>query len=430
MSAIAELRQRADYTHKYNVRSGRHGWLRLTPAYSVKVVEEILSRREGDGRVLDPFCGSGTTSLCAARLGLTSATTDINPFLVWLAGVKTGNYAPSEISAARDACEAALAGMGTAWAPADPPPIHRIERWWSDESLSFLCRLKGAIDGMNAPLTARNLLLVAFCRTLIKLSNAAFNHQSMSFREEGAKLDLGIDLSAIFRSDVAHVLEGCAEEMRSEASVLLKDSRALERDAMGAFDLVITSPPYANRMSYIRELRPYMYWLGHLREARQAGELDWQAIGGTWGAATSRLGGWRASREYRNGHMAAAVKAIAEADNKHAETLSRYVHKYCEDIFTHLSSLSGVLNPGARVHYIVGNSSFYGTLVKIEEIYADIMRETGFTDINVKPIRKRNSKKELIEFDVSASWPADAPLGGPGSPCRPGQGVVEEQGRL
>ena len=36
------LRQRADYTHKHNVKTGRHGWLRLTPAYSVKVVEELI----------------------------------------------------------------------------------------------------------------------------------------------------------------------------------------------------------------------------------------------------------------------------------------------------------------------------------------------------------------------------------------------------
>ena len=27
-------------------------------------------------------------------------------------------------------------------------------------------------------------------------------------------------------------------------------------------------------MSYIRELRPYMYWLGYLTDARQAGQMD------------------------------------------------------------------------------------------------------------------------------------------------------------
>src|SRR5205823_779155 len=60
---------------------------------------------------------------------------------------------------------------------------------------------------------------------------------------------------------------------------------------------VTTSPPYPNRMSYIRELRPYMYWLGYLSDGRAAGELDWKAIGGTWGCATSMLNTWAS-----NGH--------------------------------------------------------------------------------------------------------------------------------
>ena len=264
--------------------------------------------------------------------------------------------------------------------------------------------MKGAIEGIDAPESAKDLLHVAFCRTLIKLSNAAFNHQSMSFKEGNDELDLVIDRKAIFQDDMAHVLGGCIEEVHAQAEVKLHDARSLTEDVLGKFDLVITSPPYANRMSYIRELRPYMYWLGYLKEAREAGELDWQAIGGTWGVATSRLNDWQASEDYQNDHLSEAVRSISEAENKHAETLSRYVHKYHEDIYAHLSSLAGVLNKGARVHYIIGNSTFYGTLVSVEDIYADMMERVGFADIDIKPIRKRNSKKELVEFDVSATW--------------------------
>ena len=55
MSDVA-LRQPADYTHKFNLNTGRHGWLRLTPAYSVKVVEEIIAHYGPWLNVLDPFC--------------------------------------------------------------------------------------------------------------------------------------------------------------------------------------------------------------------------------------------------------------------------------------------------------------------------------------------------------------------------------------
>jgi len=33
-----------------------------------------------------------------------------------------------------------------------------------------------------------------------------------------------------------------------------------------------------------------------------------------------------------------------------------------------------------------------------------MLGELGFTEINIRPVRKRNSEKELIEFDVSATF--------------------------
>jgi hypothetical protein len=47
--------RRAELTFKRNVANGRHGWLRLTSAYSLKIVEDILARHGGRLRVLDPF---------------------------------------------------------------------------------------------------------------------------------------------------------------------------------------------------------------------------------------------------------------------------------------------------------------------------------------------------------------------------------------
>lgn len=33
-----------------------------------------------------------------------------------------------------------------------------------------------------------------------------------------------------------------------------------------------------------------------------------------------------------------------------------------------------------------------------------MMRRHGFEGVSVWPIRRRNSKKELVEFEVSAGW--------------------------
>ena len=58
----------------------------------------------------------------------------------------------------------------------------------------------------------------------------------------------------------------------------------------------------------------------------------------------------------------------------------------------------------SEIHYIVGNSTFYGVLLPVEKLYAVMFERLGFEEIACRAIRKRNSKKELFEFDVSARW--------------------------
>src|SRR5437764_9637134 len=87
-------------TFRGNLEGTRYGWLRLTPAYSVHLVSELLERHRrevGAPVVLDPFCGTGTTALVCAERGIPCDTLDINPFLCWLAAVKTRPYSRSEI---------------------------------------------------------------------------------------------------------------------------------------------------------------------------------------------------------------------------------------------------------------------------------------------------------------------------------------------
>lgn len=412
MSAAIErerLCQRAEYTCTFNAKAGRHGWLRLTPAYSLKIVEELIAGHGQARRIFDPFCGTGTTVLSAVYHGHQSVTTDINPFLVWLAQAKTAQYSPQQIAATREACASALDLVRhQSIKPAPAPPIYNIDRWWNPKSLEFLRFLRAAIAAVTTGCSAeRTLLHIAFCRSLIELSNAAFNHQSMSFKDD-RQLYLGftVDMACVFSGNVRFVLAGASDNPAGVCRVVFGDARNPTETVDGLFDLVVTSPPYANRMSYIRELRPYMYWLGFLMNGRDAGELDWKAIGGTWGIATSRLTDWKRPADGFNSSacLAKAIDQIAHADNKNGVVLAQYVAKYFDDMWTHFRHLPSVLARGAELHYIVGNSTFYGTLVPTELLYAEMLTMLGFTDIECRAIRKRNSKKALIEYDVVARW--------------------------
>src|SRR5690606_3859232 len=88
------------HTFRGNLKSTRHGWLRLTPAYSVRLVDGLLE--DGcAGPVLDPFCGTGTTLLSCSEHGIDGDSVDINPFLVWLARSKVARYSTAHVEEAR-----------------------------------------------------------------------------------------------------------------------------------------------------------------------------------------------------------------------------------------------------------------------------------------------------------------------------------------
>jgi hypothetical protein len=411
MTSQTALKQRADYTYQYNRHIGRHGWLRLTPAYSVKLVEEILQKKDSELSVLDPFSGTATTPLCAGYHNHRAVGYELNPFLAWFGNVKTRHYSSHDMQSLEIIIHRIASDIrnNTNIAPCTPPPIHNISRWWDAHELEFLCTLKSVIDHtIQEESPESDILLVIFCRLIIKLSNAAFNHQSMSFKDNVENQALPLfeytpDFTEIFLHESQQVLESAKDNPKGKVTIIQGDSRVLEKLQNETFDLLITSPPYPNRMSYIRELRPYMYWLKYLSSGREAGELDWKAIGGTWGIATSRLTDWeRDPRGFYPPYFEKLLTDIAHGDNKNGQVLSNYVAKYFEDMWQHLSHVYRIMQHDGEVHYIIGNSIFYGTLVPVEVLYKDMLEECGFHNVTITTIRKRNSKKSLYEFDVSA----------------------------
>lgn len=415
--------RRDHLTYRGNVALGRHGWLRLTPAYSLHLVRELLTRSGQDEFVLEPFSGTGTTPLACASRGIRCHAVDINPFLVWLGNLKLARF---DDGAARAVRAAAVRIADKARDPGSEedgawrPDLHQIEKWWDAPTLQALATV---CDGVRNPARERapgvsDLLAVAFCRVMIQSANVSFGHQSMSFKKQAHDAELVAEtparvaarLADAFIAAAGEVADGLSvEPPAADCRVFLGDSRDLP-SVLGLggakYTAVITSPPYPNRMSYIRELRPYMYWLGYLSDGRAAGELDWKAIGGTWGCATSLLNTWTP-----NGHGDIPFphfdRIVRDIGKGHA-LLGRYVHKYFEDIKGHIIGLKKLLAPGARCHYIVGNSKFYDTMLPVEGIYAALFEDAGFVGVNVETIRKRTSKKELYEFIVHAHTASDA----------------------
>src|SRR5262249_13430405 len=149
------------------------------------------------------------------------------------------------------------------------PPLSNIEKWWDTAALGALSRMWSTIRAQQAhmPDAAGWLLTVAFLRASIRSAHVSFGHQSMSFKQRktnGASqttIDVGFLPLDEWTAAITSILDAAASPILAEPREILCDARALTASLeRGAYAAVITSPPYCNRMSYIRELRPYMYW--------------------------------------------------------------------------------------------------------------------------------------------------------------------------
>ena len=337
---------------------------------------------------------------------------EINPFLQWFGRAKLRFYSPADAARTIQLGARILDLMARGEAPpAPPPPIRNIHRWWDDEPLAFLRTLFAAFNRVapDSRDPARDLLLVAFCRVMIGMSKAAFNHQSVSFREsDPARLFAAPEAKAAaneFRRDLHRVAdEAVRDNPAAPARLVGGDSRHLDKLLNEKFDLLITSPPYANRMSYIRELRPHMYWLGYLRgvgRSRRPGLAGhWRHLGGghqpTGRMASVHAGSHPIEKNRRDRFRRIRQKRRADGQ-LHLEVFPRRPRAFDFRVFRVESGR------GSALHY--WQFHFYGVNLPTEEIYADLMEQAGFRQVEIRVIRKRNSKKGLREYDVIARRP-------------------------
>jgi hypothetical protein len=404
-------------TFKGNFDYPIHRWFRLTPSFSPELVADILAHwaLPLSAKVLEPFCGVGTTPLVCQEKGLNSYAIELNPLLYFVAKVKTTPFRNlTDFTAVVKETMRQVQSRFSMLKTLDTetflvayhdsiPKIQNVTKWWSPLILKKLVAIRMALTDVSIPVDTANLLNLAVASILIEVSNAQHNHPSLSFAKV-TKDDAPV--FERFQNQIEIMIRDLQSfpEERPKTLILQGNSKQLDRvlPANSVFDAVITSPPYPNRYSYARETRPHMFFLRLVQDGREVGELETEAIGGTWGKATSVL-----SRhfDYRSTAVEEALRGIPERIGQHGCLMQNYVIKYFNDIEQHIESLKPFLRRGARLAYVIGNSKFYEIVLPSDEILADVFEANGFRIISIERMRRRNSKSGLYEAIVFAETP-------------------------
>jgi len=391
-----------------------HRWYRLTPSFSPKLAGDIAEEFSLTGKdfCLDPFSGVGTVPLCMKYRGIPSCSVEINPYLHFVGTVKTRTYPGLEAAknvfhdfgaaAKRELAKLPDERHAQAWLTenvAFVPTLHNIHRWWNSGNLMQLVLLRKLLLSDPAETVYQDLLKMGLLAILIPVSNAKHNHVSLTFADKPLPM---VDVGAVLQQKYVEMLDdlrAVANLPSANAVVYRGNSKSLTSTLPKNLEVsaIITSPPYPNRFSYARETRPHLFFFGFIEDAEAVGQLETDAIGGTWGKATSVLS---AGIEPKCEIVASLLKPYLTGIDTNGGLMAHYVTKYFNDIYDHAHEVAKVCRNGARLAYVIGNSKFYGYPLPSDEILANLFQHFGFKLDRIDKMRKRQSKAGLYEAVV------------------------------
>ena len=315
-------------SRRQSTRYSVHGLHEYKGKFNPQVVRALLNIFEimPGHRVLDPFCGSGTTLVECSHIGVESLGVDINPFAVYVANAKLkALLTPADILRGifEDISDALNDSNTRRTKITDDPRSIYLQSWFDYETLQGIEAIREKIEeiaGETAPVflaTASNLLRdyslqdPKDLRTRRRKSSMPtvpyFQALSKSWSQAIGRIE-----SAQFILDTQN--ESCRAEL---CDISVANPMGLTK----YFDVAITSPPYAMALPYIDTHRLSLVWL-NLIQPESLVQLETSLIG---------------SREFRGGTR----KKISSALEENEDGLPENEYKYCCQLMAALNDRDG-----------------------------------------------------------------------------------------
>jgi len=307
-------------------------------------------------KILDPFCGSGTTLVEGVINGMYSVGIDLNPIAILIS--KANHYSPEDIQLLNEFISKYNFSNGNELfyqtdnyeiKNAIEIPDFPNRQHWFQENVSYeLASIKNDIDSIDNE-NCRNLLICAFSNIIVKASNqdsevrysAKHKNHSNGFVFTLFKNTVKNYIQVLNKNEVN--ISGSAKVLHGNSNIVLKK---LQTDF---FDFIITSPPYINTFDYYLYHKQRMFWLGYDHKPVRKNEIG-------------------------NHHR---------IDTKLYEIAKK---EYIASMFDILIELSRVSKPNSKFIMIIGDGIIERKTIDMSEVIIDICKNSNYDIIDIESV--------------------------------------------
>ncbi len=374
-------------------------WFKCREGFSIELIKKILSENSCPRKILDPFCGSGTTLVASTELGIASVGFDVNPLVTFAAKVKTRRYSFEDIEKLETLTSEILQITNSEKAPA--PKLSIIEKVFNMEILETLLRIKHQIYSIPEG-KYQDFLKLGWLAVLESVSNT---------RKEGN----GIKYKFTKRTSKGYISEPqkewedkqfgkkkkeyVLERLRAKYKQMLVDLKKfhcafqeptifnesalqLTKFLDKEISVAIFSPPYANCFDYF-EIFKVELWMGDFAKSRD--ELLLLRNRALRSNTNTNLDFSRGNLGFF--HELDELLNLIDEKKLWNKKLKKLIKGYFEDMTVVLREIYNVLEPDGKCIIVVGNSAYAGVIIPTDLLLSKIGKEIGFQNVEIRVAR-------------------------------------------
>lgn len=364
-----------------------YNWHSFKHSYSKDLVDLLLDefKLDENSKILDLFCGGGTTLLAAKERNIKTVGYDISPFAVFLTRVKLSNYDKKILNYYLNKIIKKLRD----YVPSENiqfPEIPLLEKAYTKKIWYEINYVKKIISQIKTK-REKDFFFLALLSILESVSNTSKAGGFLRIVKRNIKPNRVIEE---FINQSEKMLREVSTKRRSKSVVKIGDARKL--DVNDLFDAVITSPPYPNRHDYTRIYSLELILL-FTKDNDELKRLRYSTL-------RSHV---EAKHKYQSiGYMQPELlrKALLKIKNNGVNNsqILEMLKGYFEDMYLSLREIHRVLKPNGKVALVVSNVRFSGVNVLVDEILASIGEQVGLNTLEIRIIRNRGNSSQQMKI--------------------------------
>lgn len=317
-------------------------------------------------KLLDPFCGSGTTLVIAQKLGINSMGIDINPYATLLSSVKTNIYNRNKMLSAIEKIEHNLNKEQNI----KNHYFYNIEKWFRKDIIKSLSKIRSCIIS-EEDTSIRKFLWICLSETIFKFSNdrtSTFKLHILPMDKINSIQDNCIEFFISKAKENASFLN---YEGKNKVTVIYGDCREVMQHKLNeGFKIICTSPPYgdnATTVTYGQSSILSLKWIGRRDLSCKSDILDKYST-----IDKISIGGEK--REICNTND---IQSLNRYLNKISQNKKKKVINFFEDYYIALKNMESCLSRDGYLIMTVGNRSTDAITQPLDEITIEIAEKLG-----------------------------------------------------